>query len=197
METPKTFEIKKLSLCDSIKSGLLKTKIDSIRLLSCLSITGCDSIRLGILEPTKLNADRLKCVVTNIGEKLNGGILIYILQPSDPGYEASIPHGLIAATEMYKSRWYNGVYINTGATATSLGAGLVNTNSVILNQGLVQSSNASGLARAYRGGGYLDLFLPSKDELNIMLLNNISVVNCLDNLYWSSSEASINFYMGA
>lgn len=50
METPKTFEITKLSLCDSIKSGLLKTKIDSIRLLSCLSITGCDSIRLGIFR---------------------------------------------------------------------------------------------------------------------------------------------------
>ncbi len=193
METPKTLGITKLSSCDSIKSGLLKTKIDSIRLVSCLSITGCDSIRLGILEPTKLNADRLKCVVTNIGEKLNGGILIYILQPSDQGYEASIPHGLIVATEIYRSRWYNGVYINTGATATSIGAGLVNTNSVILNQGLVQSNYASGLARAYRGGGYSDWFLPSKDELNKMFLNKISVVNCLDNLYWSSSEVSSNF----
>jgi len=171
MKTPKTLEISKLSSCDSIKNGLLKTKIDSIRLISCISITGCDSIRLGILESTKLNAERLKCVVTKIGEKLNGGILIYMLQPSDPGYEASIPHGLIVATEIYRARWYNGFYINTGATATSIGSGLVNTNSVILNQGLVQSSYASGLAKAYRGGGYSDWFLPSKDELNKMFIN--------------------------
>ena len=193
VETPRTAVISKLSSCDSIKTGLLKTKIDSIRLVSSLSITGCDSFRLGILESTKLNADRLKCVVTNIGEKLNGGILIYILQPTDPGYEASIPHGLIVSTEIYRTRWYNGFYMNTGATATSIGAGLINTNSVVLNQGPVQSSYASGLARAYRGGGYLDWFLPSKDELNKMFLNKSSVVNCLDNLYWSSSEISSNF----
>lgn len=35
--------------CDSIKKGLLKTTPDTVRLISCLIITNCDSVRLGIL----------------------------------------------------------------------------------------------------------------------------------------------------
>lgn len=193
IDSPIITETNKLSSCDSIRSGLLKTRQDTVRLLSCLSITGCDSIRLGILEPTKLIAERLKCAVTKIGEKFNGGILIYILKPTDPGYEASMPHGFIVANEIFRSRWYNGVYINTGALATSIGSGLINTNTVNLKQGLTQSSYATGIARAYNGGGYSDWFLPSKEELNIMFLNKTSVVSCVDNLYWSSSEFSSNF----
>ena len=42
----------KLSGCDSIKQGLLKTTSDTIRLVSCVSITGCDSVRLGLLKST-------------------------------------------------------------------------------------------------------------------------------------------------
>jgi uncharacterized protein (TIGR02145 family) len=45
--------ITKLSGCDSIKQGLLKTTSDTLRLVSCLSISGCDSVRLGLIRSTK------------------------------------------------------------------------------------------------------------------------------------------------
>ena len=56
----------KLSGCDSIKQGLLKTTSDTVRLLSCVSITGCDSVRLGLLKSTK-DLLRLGCNSVTIG----------------------------------------------------------------------------------------------------------------------------------
>ena len=50
--TPTPPVVIKLSGCDSIKQGLLKTTSDTIRLVSCVSITGCDSVRLGLLKST-------------------------------------------------------------------------------------------------------------------------------------------------
>jgi uncharacterized protein (TIGR02145 family) len=56
----------KLSGCDSIKQGLLKTTSDTVRLVSCVSITGCDSVRLGLLKSTK-DLLRLGCNSVTIG----------------------------------------------------------------------------------------------------------------------------------
>lgn len=57
--TPAPPVVIKLSSCDSIKQGLLKTTPDSVRLISCLSITNCDSVRLGILKPNTQDTLRL------------------------------------------------------------------------------------------------------------------------------------------
>ena len=53
------------------------------------------------------------------------------------------------------------------------------------------------LARAYTGGGYTDWFLPSKDELNTMYTNRVTINTTASanggsdfssDYYWSSSE---------
>jgi hypothetical protein len=102
-----------------------------------------------------------------------------------------VQHGLIAATVDQSTgiQWYNGSYTTTGATGTAIGTGLSNTNTIIASQGDPATSYAAGLARAYRGGGYTDWFLPSKDELaKLYAMKQLGFGGFADNLYWSSSE---------
>ncbi len=124
-----------------------------------------------------------------VGDSYQGGKVAYVLQSSDPGYDANTPHGLIAATSDQSTgiRWYNGYYETTGATSTAIGTGLSNTNSIITSQGATATSYAAGLARAYNGGGYTDWYLPSLDELNKLYLNR-AAIGFANNSYWSSTE---------
>jgi hypothetical protein len=133
-----------------------------------------------------------------VGDSYGGGIVAYILQIGDPGYSASVQHGLIAATADQSDgiRWYNGSYTTTGATAQEIGTGFANTNTIISVQGATAISYAAGLARAYSGGGYTDWFLPSKNELNKLYLNQAVIGGFAGGYYWSSSEFSVVFARG-
>ena len=138
--------------------------------------------------------------VSPVGDFYQGGVIFYLFEAGDTGYVAGETHGLIAAVADQSSgiRWYKGSYSTTGATATAIGAGSANTDTIITVQGATETSYAAGLARAYTGGGYTDWFLPSKDELIKMYLkkgdiNTTALANGGSNFatvyYWSSTEA--------
>jgi hypothetical protein len=129
-----------------------------------------------------------------VGDFRTGGVVFWV----DP---ADNTHGLVCAIEDQSGgiHWYNGSDTTTGATGTAIGTGSANTTAIIADQGAVETTYAAGLARAYRGGGYTDWFLPSKNALNKMYQNKATINTTASenggadfpnsfSYYWSSTE---------
>jgi prepilin-type N-terminal cleavage/methylation domain-containing protein len=129
-----------------------------------------------------------------IGDTYGGGKVAYILQAGDPGYSATVQHGLIAAVSDQGSSlmWgCEGVDV-PGSKGTALGTSYQNTNDIIA--GCATRPIAASVARAYTGGGYTDWSLPSLDELDKFSLNRAAIGGFGPYPYITSSETvGINY----
>jgi hypothetical protein len=134
---------------------------------------------------TMLATEKIGYSLGDIGPA--GGLIFYI----NPNYENDGWHYLEAAPcdQSTGIKWNNGINIETGATATKVGAGKTNTQIIINNQS--EGRYAAQLCSDLTISGYSDWFLPSKDELDLMYKNlKRADLGDFSYFYWSSSEST-------
>jgi hypothetical protein len=132
----------------------------------------------------------------SLGESFGGGVVGYILQPEDPGYEPNAMHGFVAQlVDRHTQIAWGCEGTLTGASGTTIGTGILNKSVLIpfacyfpQDQGIYPPANIN----------YNDWYVPSKDELYKIYLNK-NVIPELQQFgfnpstnYWSSSEADAN-----
>jgi hypothetical protein len=129
-----------------------------------------------------------------VGETYGGGIVFYVY---DNGQ-----HGLIASTSdqsITGVQWYNGTFRYTGAQGDGIGSGSMNTTMIVAAQlpdntsGVYAAKLCAQYAVTVNGITYGGWYLPSKEELNLLYLNQ-NIVGGLDITkdYWSSTEFGSN-----
>jgi hypothetical protein len=125
-----------------------------------------------------------------IGSPYEGGVIAYVLQPGDPGYDAGVTHGLIAATSDQSAGTDWGCYgtLLPGASSYAIGTG--NQNTIDIMAGCPTAGIAARLCGDLVLGGYSDWYLPSIFELEKLYINRIAIGGFATNTYWSSSQVN-------
>jgi hypothetical protein len=144
---------------------------------------------------------------SNIGKLLGGGIVV------SEWDENGVKKCLIASlTNLGSIPWTTPAFQSgpaIGILAQDFQNGLQNTNAIIAQAGVLDTTYAAGRAKLFASGGFNDWYLPSNLEINTcyqsaLIVNKVlGVTNGFANSnYWSSTENSTtsayykNIYVG-
>lgn len=136
----------------------------------------------------RLNNGTLAVRKYNIGNYVHGGIVFWV--------DESGEHGMVCSLNNYSATW-GPTKNTTHAQRNGIYAGLMNTERIIISQGV--NSYAADICALLDDGSYGDWYLPSYEELE-MLQPHLSIINVaavlqggselLEERYWSSNESS-------
>ena len=130
----------------------------------------------------------------SVGDLAEGGVIAYILQSGDPGYDVNQQKGLVAtiADISSGSEWGCRGTLISGADGVAIGTG--NQNTIDIMAGCASASIAARLCGDLVQGGYSDWYLPSKNELNKLYINRVAIggfnTSSFFGYYWNSTESS-------
>jgi hypothetical protein len=129
-----------------------------------------------------------------VGDKYQGGTIVYMLNPVNPGYDEKVQHGIIVAdSDLGTSIWSTCDDVPNGANGIEIGTGKQNTLDILTD--CPDQNIAAKLCDDYsvnvNGVTYDDWYLPSRNELQILYDNKASLGGFVNYEYWSSSEVSI------
>jgi hypothetical protein len=132
-----------------------------------------------------------------VGDTFQGGRIAYILQPSDPGYSASVQHGLIIPLKVligspaFKIWGCSGTLI-PGADSSEIGRGNQNTLDIVA--ACADTTTAAYYCQNLVLDGFSDWYLPSRDEVSKMYLNRV-VLGITSSQLLTSTESSSTLYI--
>ncbi len=139
-----------------------------------------------------------------VGDYYGGGIVYYILQSGDNGYDANVQHGLIAAETNQRANvtgTWTKIAINgnaiVGAQNTGTLVGKNNTAAIIANQG-TSSTYLFKYVNDTPIGIYNDWYVPSKKELQLfqtyLFTKQAVVAGALTNQYTNDASTGDTYY---
>lgn len=131
----------------------------------------------------------------SIGNNYKGGIIIYLLEDGDLGYDAKVQHGLIVSSDdLGFGEWGCKGTNLTGADSKLIGDGAKNTTEILAecSTATIAAKLCDNYSVTVKGVVYDDWYIPSLFELEKIYLNK-AYIETKSTLYCSSTEAGANY----